>query len=137
MRLEIRRKTDLAVRLLRALGNRGRRVAGRELAEAVGTSTLFLAQVAAPLVKSGWVATRPGRSGGYELIVDLADISALDVIEAVEGPTDTEACVLRSGNCNASQPCVTHGAWSRARTALLDELAATPLTVVSADGVKL
>ena len=137
MKLEIRRKTDLAIRLLGALGDRGSRVAGRELAEAVGTSTLFLAQVAAPLVRSGWVATQPGRSGGYELIAELADISALDVIEAVEGPTDTDACVLRSGNCNARQPCVTHDAWSRARMALLNELAATPLSVLSADGVKL
>lgn len=134
MRLDITRKTNLAILAMAALPRSGARVSGKELAGHVGTSTAFLAQVMMPLVRSGWVTSQPGRSGGYELNNGGRDISVLDVIEAVEGPTDTTSCVLRSGDCSAADPCATHEAWSRARDALVKELAATPLTVLSPEG---
>lgn len=130
MRLEITRKTNLALRAMAALRSPAGRLSGMELAAQVGTSTTFLAQVMTPLVRRGWVTSQPGRSGGYELSNGGGDISVLDVIEAVEGPTDTEMCVLREGSCAADEPCATHNAWSRARTALIKELAATPISTV-------
>lgn len=136
MRLEITRKTNLAISAMGELGRAGGRISGKQLADAVGTTTTFLAQVVAPLVRKGWVLSQPGRSGGYELVVDASTLSVLEVIEAVEGPTDTRSCVLRSGDCTADDPCPTHEAWSRARTALLNELAETPVSILSPQGVR-
>lgn len=136
MRLEITRKTNLAISAMGELGRAGGRISGKQLAAAVGTTTTFLAQVVAPLVRKGWVLSQPGRSGGYELVVDASTLSVLEVIEAVEGPTDTRSCVLRSGDCTADDPCPTHEAWSRARTALLNELAETPVSILSPQGVR-
>lgn len=133
MRLDITRKSHLAIRVLTELRAAGEMVSGSDLADQVETSTAFLAQVVRPLAQHGWVTSQPGRSGGYELTADAGDISVLDVIEAVEGLTDTESCVLRSGQCSAANPCATHDAWSRARTALLNELAAIPLTSLPAE----
>ena len=135
MRLEITRKTNLAIRAMATLNNAGRRMSGKELASSIETTTNFLAQVTAPLVRRGWIDSQPGRAGGYELVADARELSVLDVIEAVEGPTDTQECVLRAGNCSASDPCATHDAWSRARDALVNELAGTPLTILSPQGV--
>jgi Rrf2 family protein len=135
MKLEITRKTNLAIRAMATLNDAGRRMSGRELASGIETSTTFLAQVVTPLVRRGWIDSQPGRAGGYELVVDAAELSVLDVIEAVEGPTDTQICVLRAGNCSAADPCATHEAWSRARSALVRELAGTPLTILSPQGV--
>jgi len=135
MRLEVTRKTNLAIRAMATLGTGRGRMSGKSLAGAVGTSATFLAQVVAPLVRRGWVESQPGRAGGYEMVADPADISVLDVIEAVEGPTDTDSCVLRTGRCSTSNPCATHEAWCRARAALVNELAATPLTILSPEGL--
>jgi len=128
MRLEITRKTNLAISLMSELDRAGRRVSGKDLASAIGTTGPFLAQVIAPLVRREWVTSQSGRTGGYELVADAGNVSVLEVIEAVEGPTDTQSCVMRSGACSASDPCATHEAWSRARTALIKELAATPIS---------
>lgn len=123
MRLEVTRKSDLAVRALRALEGPGL-VKGPALADAVGSTSGFVSQVLNPLVRRGWVRSEPGPTGGYGLVVDLATVSVLDVIEAIEGPTDSERCVLADRPCSETGTCALHIPWRRARTRLLDELAA-------------
>jgi Rrf2 family iron-sulfur cluster assembly transcriptional regulator len=136
MRLEITRKSHLAISAMKTLAEVGDRVSGKKLAGAIETSVAFLAQVMTPLVQEGWVTSQPGRSGGYELAIDPRTVSVLQVIEAVEGPTDTETCVLRLERCSASEPCVAHAAWSRARGAFLDQLSATPLSILSPEELR-
>lgn len=111
------------MRALRALAG-AERIKGSTLAERIGTTPGFVSQVLNPLVKAGWVRSDPGPTGGYSLTVELADVSVLDVIEAVEGATDTGMCVLAEGPCNASGHCAMHVPWQRARAGLLRELAA-------------
>ena len=98
-----------------------------ELAERVSSTAGFIPQVLAPLVRSGWVRSDPGPTGGYVLVADLGEISVLEVIEAIEGSTDMKTCVLDGGHCDEVGHCAIHDAWSRARTQLLEELAATSL----------
>lgn len=125
MRLEVTRKSDLAVRALRVLAETPGRMKGPALAEAVGSTSGFVSQVLNPLVRNGWVRSDPGPTGGYSLAVDLASVSVLAVIEAIEGPTDTGRCVLVDRPCNETGTCALHGAWLRARGHLLRELDAT------------
>jgi Rrf2 family protein len=126
MRLEITRRSDLATRALLALAGGGRRKAS-EVAEAVGTTPGFLSQAMTPLVARGWVRSDPGPTGGYTMVADLATVSLLDVIEAVEGATDTGRCVLADRPCAGGELCALHVPWSAARNQLLDELAAVPV----------
>jgi Rrf2 family protein len=125
VRLEVTRKSDLAVRTLRALAAGGGRMKATALADTVGSTPGFVAQVVNPLVRARWVRSDPGPSGGYSLVVPLADVSVLAVIESVEGPTDTGRCVLADRPCGEEEPCALHVAWMRARTHLLRELADT------------
>jgi len=125
MRLEITRRSDLAIRALKELDERGVTVKAADLAVATNSTNGFLPHVMAPLVKAGWVTSDPGRNGGYRLEVPTSTISVLDVIEAVEGSLPADVCVLRHGPCQADGPCSLHAAWSHARTSLLDTLAAT------------
>ena len=127
MRLEITRKTDLATRSIISLARFGDKVKASVLAEAVGTTTGFLSQVMTPLVAKGWVRSDPGPTGGYTCMIDIDTITILDVIEAIEGPTDTTHCVLIDRACNEANPCALHGPWSRARRQLLHDLQKTPL----------
>lgn len=127
MRLEVTRRSDLAVRALQVLAASPERVKAPALAAAVGSTSSFVPQVLTPLVRQGWVRSDPGPTGGYSLAADPASISVLAVIEAVEGPTDTGRCVLVDRPCNEQGTCALHTAWLRARVHLLRELDATPV----------
>ena len=126
VKLTFLRRTDLAVRALRHLDGRNR-VQSPDLAAAIGSTPAFVPQVMAPLVGAGFVDSSRGPAGGYRLTLPLADISFLAVIEAVEGPIEDGACVLRGGRCRVDGPCALHEMWSRARAALGAELAHTTL----------
>jgi len=131
VRLELTRRTDLALRGLQSLAaSRPVRRKGPHLAAAIGTTPAYIAQVMTPLVHLGWVVSEPGPTGGYLLAADLADISLLDLIEAVEGPTVDGRCVLHGRPCADVALCPVHASWVRARDALLAELAATRLADV-------
>lgn len=127
MRLELTRKTDLAIRALRALDGREPWVSRTELAGLVGTTPDFLAQVMGPLVRAGWVESRPGLAGGYVLSVDPREVSVLRLVEEVEGPVNDGRCVLRHIGCPTGDYCALHSAWSSARDALIRQLDTAPV----------
>jgi len=126
MRLELRPSTEMTLLALGALAD-GDRWTAAELAGPAGTTPANAAHLIAPLVRAGWVRSSPGPTGGHELAVDLEEISLLELIEAVEGPTENGRCVMAHRACPAPEPCAVHDVWTRARGALVTELAATDL----------
>ena len=126
MKLELLDRTDLAVRALRLLAE-GRRITARALADELATSPGFLTQVLKPLVDDGILDTERGPTGGFALAADPDELTMLQVIESIEGPTDNGRCVLENAPCPRAEPCAIHDAWVRAREALLTELGTTPL----------
>lgn len=131
MRLTITRKSDLALRALRAMAAREGVVRGEELARTIGTTRAFLSQVMTPLVRARWVDSSPGPLGGYRLR-STSGPSVLDVIEAMEGPVETRTCVLDpEAACASTWPgaasaCALHDAWIRAQQAMREELSRSP-----------
>lgn len=126
MRLEILPRTELTLRLVQTLADGGRWRAA-DIAERIGSSAPYVAQLVAPLTRAGWVRSIPGPSGGHELVADLADLSVLDLIEVVEGVPETGRCVMADRPCPAPEPCALHDAWVPARDDLTARLAATSL----------
>ena len=123
MRLELTKKTDLAFQALQRISVSGEnKVTGSVLAEELGITTQYLPHVMAPLTRSGWVASTSGPRGGYTIDTDLADISLLDLVEAVEGEFDDTRCLHLGPQHDAKHHCALHDPWVRARAALLDEL---------------
>lgn len=131
MRLEVTRKTDLALRALLTLAAADQRLKGAQVAQRIGATRGFVPQVLAPLVQHGWIRSDPGPTGGYALAADLDDVSVLDVIEAIEGPTITGRCALVGGPCSDETACALHVPWSRARGQLLAELSAASVASLS------
>lgn len=134
MRLEITRRSDLATRALLELVRDGERAKSSVLAERVGTTPGFLSQAMTPLVQQGWVRSEPGPTGGYAATLDPGAVSVLDVIEAVEGPTDTGRCVLEDRACGREATCALHVPWSSARAHLLDDLGSRTIASLLAEG---
>lgn len=127
MRLEVTRKCDLAVQSLRVLDGTKTKMKASELAENIGTSAGITSQVLNPLVRQGWVVSEPGPIGGYSLVASLDDISVLQVVEVIEGPTLDGVCVLSDGPCEIEGECALHSAWSKARNQMLNELDSTSI----------
>jgi Rrf2 family protein len=126
MRLEILPRTELTLRLIQTLAD-GERWRAADLAEHIGSSPHYVAQLVAPLSRAGWVRSVPGPSGGHELVADLASVSVFDLIAVVEGAPDPDRCVMADRPCPAPEPCALHHAWVPARDDLLARLSATPL----------
>ena len=131
MRLEILPRTELALRVLTTLAD-GNRWRAADIGKRLGISADSVAQLVMPLARAGWVRSRPGPSGGHELAVELADVSVLDLIEALEGVPEPDRCVMADRPCPAPEPCAMHDAWVPARDRMLDQLAATSLEAVTA-----
>jgi len=131
VRLEISRRADLAVRALLLIAAADDRVKAEELAGRLDTTTGFVPQVVGPLVKRGWVRSDPGPRGGYSGSVDIDAVSVLQVIEAVDGPTDVGRCVVADGPCGRAPHCALHVAWADAREQLMAQLDATSLAVLA------
>lgn len=128
MRLEITRRSDLATRAILELASEGQRTKSAVLAERLETTAGFLSQVMTPLVARGWVRSEPGPSGGYTLEADPRRVSVLEIIETMEGPTDSGRCVMEDRVCTGGGPCALHAPWSAARKRLIDELSRTRLS---------
>lgn len=125
VRLELTRRGDYAIRAVLALAREpGDAVlSGPRIAAATGIPPRFLPQVMGDLVRGTLVRARTGRSGGYRLARAPAEISLLEVIEAVEGDARRRTCVLRGGPCLQDGACDVHDIFAAAQDALLARLA--------------
>ena len=130
MRLEITRRCDLAIRGLIALAESKTVVPRSELSDWLGADAGYLARAMRPLVEAGWVESTPGPGGGYLAHTAIDRLSLLDVIEAVEGPTDSGRCVV-AGLCGDDGFCALHDAWSAARSTLLAQLDETSVAAAA------
>jgi Rrf2 family protein len=123
MRLELTKRTDLAFRSLTAIADSPEhRVNGATLAAGLDITTHYLPHVMAPLTRSGWVTSTSGPRGGYTLVIDLDDITLLELVEAVEGPIDTSGCLHLGPRHGTGHTCALHRPWTKARKALISEL---------------
>ena len=68
-----------------------------KLAERQDVSPTYLSKILAKLVKAGIIESIPGMSGGYKLKSNWADISFLDVIQAIEGTASLFDCSFDHG----------------------------------------
>lgn len=132
MKLEMSRRTELALRALRTLVGEREPMKGAILADVLGTTAPYLPHVMRPLVGHGWVGSDRGPTGGYRIASDPERISLLELIEAIEGPIDSNRCVLRGSPCPPRDLCALHEPWQRARKALIEELRETSISEVIA-----
>ena len=105
--LKLSKKADYALIALKhlALRNGEAAASAADIAEAYGISPQLLAKVLQKLAKRGLVTARHGSAGGYTLAKDPAQITALEVINAIDGPQFITSCVTHHGECYQSLTC--------------------------------
>ena len=134
MRLELTKRGDYAVRAMLALarGSGNGLLSARRISDAMSIPVRFLPQVLADLQRSGLVEAAPGRAGGYRLAREPESISLLDVIEAVEGDSRRQSCVLRGGPCGLDGTCDVHDVFFEGQEALRSSFARSMLADLAA-----
>jgi Rrf2 family protein len=133
MRLELTHRGAYAIRAVLTLAREDGDdvVPARTIAERMEIPVRFLPQVLGDLSRAGIVEARLGRAGGYRLAKPPAEISVLDLIEATEGDTRRQTCVLTGLPCGeAAVPCDVHVVFSEAQVAILTRLAETSVADV-------
>jgi FeS assembly SUF system regulator len=76
-----------------------------EIAEVYHISPMLMAKVLQKLARHGLVAAKHGATGGYTLARDPAAITALEVIDAIDGPVSITSCETHRGQCDQSATC--------------------------------
>jgi Rrf2 family protein len=87
----------------------------------------FLAKIFQSLAKAGLVRSIRGSGGGFALVKDPADISVLEIIEAVEGRIVFQRCKLAQPDCEHVGGCALCGLFDRAQDGIKGALTQTSL----------
>jgi Rrf2 family protein len=111
MRISTKGRYSLEALLYIALLPKGQFVSTRSIAEDTGLSDGYLEQLFIPLRQAGILLGVRGPRGGYFLGKPLDEISAGDILRAVEGPLELVECV-NSRDCPAADGCVSRHTWS-------------------------
>jgi Rrf2 family iron-sulfur cluster assembly transcriptional regulator len=136
VRLDLTKRGDYAIRAMLALARaqNGTLLSVRRIAADMAIPRGFLPQVMLDLGRAGLVDAVAGRSGGYRLRRPAADITLLDVVEAVEGDSRRRTCILRGGPCSVGGVCEVHEAFFSAQGAMLAALGQATLADLHAPG---
>jgi Rrf2 family protein len=93
-----------------------------ELARATGVPATFLSKVLQKLRDCGFVTSRRGQAGGFELLPAGRTATITQVIEAMDGPICLNLCMSPSESCSRKHFCPAHPVWVDAQTAMLGVL---------------
>jgi len=114
-----------------------RLTARSELSEHREMPVKFLEQLLAALKRGGVVRSVRGAHGGYVLARPAAQISVLEVVEALEGPIAPSMCARESAECAQSARCAAGAVWGRVSDAVRDVLSSATLEDLATDQQRL
>ncbi len=80
-------------------------VSAKEVADSCGIPLPILSKLLQKLGKSGFLSSEYGTNGGYRLARDPSQISALEVIRAIDGPIVLANCFTEGAFCGHSGRC--------------------------------
>jgi Rrf2 family cysteine metabolism transcriptional repressor len=87
----------------------------------------YLEQIIAVLRRAGIVESLRGAYGGYRLARPMNQITALEVVELMEGTVAPVACIDDETKCEHTGQCTTEGLWQRVDQAVRNVLQNTTL----------
>jgi Rrf2 family protein len=87
----------------------------------------FLAKIFQNLAKAGLVRSIRGPGGGFALAKSPAEISVLEIIEAIEGKIIFQRCKFDKPDCDHVGGCALCGLFERAQDGVKDALTGTSL----------
>jgi Rrf2 family protein len=107
--LRLTKKADYSLIALRHFAARqqatGEAVSAKDVSDTCGIPLPLLSKLLQKLGKSGFLVSEYGTNGGYRLARDPRQISALEVIRAIDGPIVLANCFTEHAHCGHSDRC--------------------------------
>ena len=133
--LRLSKKADYALLAMRHLAANVDRdaVSAREVAEAYDIALELLAKVLQQLVRARLLDSHQGIRGGYGLAKPAADVSVVEVIQAIDGPLTVTACSADDHSCEQYTKCNIRDPLWRLKDRIVSALAATSVADLAND----
>ena len=126
--LRVTKLTDYATVVLTVLAARpGDVLSAADLAETSGLETPTVSKLLKPLAQAGLVSSLRGAHGGYRLSRDAAEISLIEIVEAMEGPLAMTECSQHENHCGIAHQCGVRSNWRLINDVVADALRSVTL----------
>jgi Rrf2 family protein len=105
--LKLTKKADYGLMALKYLAEHPEAAAqsAKDVADAYGIPAQLLAKILQQLTKKGLLRSHAGMNGGYALARDASEISAYEVILAIDGPFFITSCTKGTKACELTPSC--------------------------------
>lgn len=125
--MQITREGDYGIRSVLYLARQplSKVVFVNEISEEYKIPRSFLAKILQKLVKAKIVRSYRGVKGGFSLARQAREITALDVLVAIEGKLAINLCQSDKKKCNFSKNCPTYYLWANVQSKIVETLKKT------------
>ena len=132
--LKLSKKVDYGLIALMHLARHTERPAwsAREIAEQYDLPAELLAKILQKMVPKGVLTPSYGMNGGYTLAKPAEEISAAEVVEAIEGPFSLTECIPNHGSCLQFAKCPVKTPLQRLNDNVVNMLRETTIAEMSA-----
>lgn len=110
--LRLTKKADYGLMALKYLAEQaaspthtGAAQSAKDIAEAYHIPPQLLAKILQTLARAGLLVSHAGTNGGYALARPASQISAFEVIRAIDGPLFITSCITIHGACDLDSHC--------------------------------
>ena len=105
--LRLTKKADYGLMALKYLAEHAdaTSLSAKDIAEAYHIPPQLLAKILQRLAKVGILRSHAGMNGGYSLLKPSREISAFEVIHAIDGPLFITSCGPRHSGCDLTDSC--------------------------------
>lgn len=104
--LKLTKKADYGLIAMRHLTTvYPRSASAKDISDHYGLPGPVLAKILQTLGRGGFLASEHGANGGYRLSRGPEQITAFDIVRAIDGPIFLTACFTENGDCEHHKKC--------------------------------
>lgn len=116
--LRMSRLTDYGTVVLAYLARAGQRCTTAAVADGTHLAPTTVSKLLKALTRAGLVDSFRGSHGGYRLARAAGEITAAEIIDALEGPVSITECSAEVNHCDLATVCGVGAAWQRINVAI-------------------
>ncbi len=132
--LKLTKKADYGLIALKHLAVNGPdSSSAKEIADTYGIPMALLSKILQKLVRDGFLVSEHGTNGGYRLARAAREITALEVIRAIDGPIFLTACFTEHGYCCHTDKCIVRDPLQKVHEGILRLLASISIGDMALD----
>ncbi len=120
--------TTYAIRILVFMAGENRKIfSAQYLFDSLAIHNRYMRRVLTRLTNTGFLISIRGKKGGYAFSRSPGKIFLSEIIEATEGLSTLEGCIMGITDCRLSERCTLHYLWEDTRDKILAAFSNTSL----------